>query len=50
MGDGAALQIGRELYADVARQLSDLIDGECAGFKDALDAARGPWIPGRGIQ
>ncbi|MCP4303014.1 MAG: hypothetical protein GY783_20715 [Gammaproteobacteria bacterium] len=45
-----SLQIGRELYDDVTQQLSELIDDEYAGLKEALDAARVPWTPGRGIQ
>ncbi|MGB5720101.1 MAG: hypothetical protein WBM34_05345 [Woeseiaceae bacterium] len=45
-----SLQIGRALYDDVTGQLSALIDDEYAGFKEALDAARVPWTPGRGIQ
>ena len=45
-----SLQIGRALYDDVTGQLSALIDDEYAGFKDALDVARVPWTPGRGIQ
>jgi photosystem II stability/assembly factor-like uncharacterized protein len=45
-----SLQIGRALYDDVTEQLSALIDVEYAGLKEALDAARVPWTPGRGIQ
>ncbi|MBT8065904.1 MAG: glycosyl hydrolase [Gammaproteobacteria bacterium] len=45
-----SLQIGRALYDDVTAQLSALIDDEYAGLKEALDAARVPWTPGRGIQ
>ena len=45
-----SLQIGRALYDDVTGQLSALIDDEYAGFKEALDVARVPWTPGRGIQ
>jgi photosystem II stability/assembly factor-like uncharacterized protein len=45
-----SLQIGRALYDDVTEQLSALIDDEYAGFKQALDTARVPWTPGRGIQ
>ncbi len=45
-----SLQIGRALFDNVSAQLSDLIDDEYAGFKEALDAARVPWTPGRGIQ
>ena len=45
-----SLQIGRELYDDVAQKLSSLVDNEYAGLKQALDVARVPWTPGRGIQ
>ncbi|MDH3480718.1 MAG: glycosyl hydrolase, partial [Gammaproteobacteria bacterium] len=45
-----SLQIGRALYDDVSRRLSELVDVEYAGLKEALDAARVPWTPGRGVQ
>ena len=45
-----SMQIGRELYDDVVQQLSSLIDDEYAGLRQALDQARVPWTPGRGIQ
>jgi photosystem II stability/assembly factor-like uncharacterized protein len=45
-----SLQIGRELYDDVRRQLTELVDVGYKGLKDALDEARVPWTPGRGIQ
>ena len=45
-----SLRIARDLYDDVSRQLSNLIDVEYAGLKVALDAAGVPWSPGRGIQ
>jgi len=45
-----SLQIARALYEDVTRQLSGLVDGEYATLKEALDTARVPWTPGRGIQ
>jgi photosystem II stability/assembly factor-like uncharacterized protein len=45
-----SLRIGSQLYQDVSQQLSNLVDVEYAGFKDALDAAGVPWSPGRGIQ
>ena len=45
-----SLQIGRALYDDATRQLSELVDGEYAALKEALDAARVPWTPGRGVQ
>jgi signal transduction histidine kinase len=43
-------RIARELYDDVSRQLSNLVDDEYARLKVALDAAGVPWSPGRGIQ
>jgi len=45
-----SLQIGRDLYDDVRRQLTELVDVGYKGLKDALDEARVPWTPGRGIQ
>jgi photosystem II stability/assembly factor-like uncharacterized protein len=45
-----SLRIARDLYDDVSRQLSNLVDVEYAGLKVALDAAGVPWSPGRGIQ
>ncbi len=45
-----SLQIGRDMYDDVRQQLTELIDVEYAGLKDAMDAARVPWTPGRGVQ
>jgi hypothetical protein len=45
-----SLRIGSQLYEDVSQQLSNLVDVEYAGLKEALDAAGVPWSPGRGIQ
>ena len=45
-----SMQIGRTLYDDVTQHLTNLIDVEYAGLKEALDAARVPWTPGRGVQ
>ncbi len=45
-----SLSIGRDLYGDVSKQLSTLVDGEYAALKKALDAARVPWTPGRSVQ
>ena len=45
-----SLRIARDLYEDVNRQLSNLVDVEYAGLKVAMDAAGVPWSPGRGIQ
>jgi hypothetical protein len=43
-------RIARDLYENVSRSLSNLVDVEYAGLKVALDAAGVPWSPGRGIQ
>jgi photosystem II stability/assembly factor-like uncharacterized protein len=43
-------RIARNLYDEVSRSLSNLVDVEYAGLKVALDAAGVPWSPGRGIQ
>jgi hypothetical protein len=43
-------RIARDLYDEVSRSLSNLVDVEYAGLKVALDAAGVPWSPGRGIQ
>jgi hypothetical protein len=38
------------LYDETAAELTRLVDVEYAGLKDAMDTARVPWTPGRGIQ
>jgi hypothetical protein len=43
-------EIGRKLYADVVENLTGLVDNEYAVLKEALDLAKVPWTPGRGIQ
>jgi photosystem II stability/assembly factor-like uncharacterized protein len=45
-----SLRIGRALYDDIVVQLTTLVDEEYAGLKEAMDIARVPWTPGRGIQ
>ena len=45
-----SLAIGRRLYDDVVSELDALINQEYAALKTALDDARAPWTPGRGIQ
>jgi len=45
-----SFRIARDLYDEVSRQLSNLVDVEYAGLKVALNAAGVPWSPGRGIQ
>jgi hypothetical protein len=42
--------IGRRLYSDVVNELGTLVDTEYAGLKSALDQAKVPWTPGRGVQ
>ncbi|MBT4519396.1 MAG: glycosyl hydrolase [Halieaceae bacterium] len=43
-------EIGLTLYTDIVGNLADLVDTEYASLKDALNTARVPWTPGRGIQ
>jgi hypothetical protein len=38
------------LYDEVAAELTRLVDEEYAALKQALDAAKVPWTPGRGVQ
>ena len=45
-----SLRIARALYDDIVANLSTLVDEEYAGLKQAMDTARVPWTPGRGIQ
>jgi len=45
-----SLRIASSLYQNVSEQLSNLVDVDYAGLKDALNAAGVPWSPGRGIQ
>jgi hypothetical protein len=45
-----SLRIGRALYDDVVAELSELVDEEYEALKDALDTAKVPWTPGRGVQ
>ncbi len=45
-----SLRIARELYDEVAADLTVLVDTEYAALKRAMDEARVPWTPGRGIQ
>jgi hypothetical protein len=44
-----SLRIAQSEYADVANQLTSLIDGEYAALLDAIEAAGVPWTPGRGV-
>ncbi|MEJ2297898.1 MAG: hypothetical protein P8X94_05215 [Woeseiaceae bacterium] len=45
-----SLRIAREVYDDVVRELTRLVDEDYAGLKEAMDDARVPWTPGRGVQ
>ena len=45
-----SLRIARALYDDIVANLSTLVDEEYAGLKEAMDIAKVPWTPGRGIQ
>ncbi len=45
-----SLRIARTQYDDVVGTLSQIVDVEYTGLKDAMDTARVPWTPGRGIQ
>jgi hypothetical protein len=45
-----SLRIARDLYDDIAANLDTLVNVEYAGLKQAMDTARVPWTPGRGIQ
>ena len=44
-----SFNIARDTYADIGTQLTQLVDGEYAALKDALDSSSVPWTPGRGI-
>ena len=43
-------RIARKLYDDTVADLTRLVETEYAGLKEAMDTARVPWTPGRGIQ
>ena len=45
-----SLRIALDLYEDVVARLTVLVDSEYAALKRAMDEARVPWTPGRGIQ
>ena len=45
-----SLRIARALCDDIVANLGTLVDEEYAGLKQAMDTARVPWTPGRGIQ
>jgi hypothetical protein len=45
-----SLRSARALYDETVAELTRLVDVEYAGLKDAMDTARVPWTPGRGVQ
>jgi photosystem II stability/assembly factor-like uncharacterized protein len=45
-----SLRIGRVLYDDIVSELDSVVNVDYAGLKEAMDTARVPWTPGRGIQ
>ncbi|MDH3439438.1 MAG: hypothetical protein OEM63_01705, partial [Gammaproteobacteria bacterium] len=44
-----SLAIARDEYAQVSRDLTQLVDVEYEALKDAAEAAGVPWTPGRGV-
>jgi hypothetical protein len=44
------LRSARALYDETVAELKTLVDVEYAALKEAMDTARVPWTPGRGIQ
>ena len=45
-----SLSIARSTYDDVVAELDEIVNVEYAALKTALDTAKVPWTPGRGIQ
>jgi hypothetical protein len=45
-----SFRIARKAYDEVVAELTRLVDEDYAGLKQAMDTARVPWTPGRGIQ
>ncbi len=43
-------RLARKLYDETVAELTRLVDSEYAGLKEAMDSARVPWTPGRGLQ
>ena len=43
-------RIARKLYDETVIELTRLVDNDYAGLKEAMDTARVPWTPGRGLQ
>jgi len=44
-----SLQIAGQDYADIYRELDALIKGEFSALQEALEQAKVPWTPGRGL-
>jgi len=44
-----SLSIARDEFAQVSRDLTQLVDVEYSALKDAVEAAGVPWTPGRGV-
>ena len=45
-----SLRIARKVYDETVAELTRIVETEYAGLKDAMDRARVPWTPGRGVQ
>ena len=45
-----SLRLARKLYDETVVELKQLVDVEYEGLKEAMDTARVPWTPGRGLQ
>jgi hypothetical protein len=45
-----SFRIARKLYDETVAELTELVDTDYAALKEAMDIARVPWTPGRGIQ
>ena len=45
-----SFRIGRKLFDETVAELTQLVDTDYAALKEAMDIARVPWTPGRGIQ
>jgi hypothetical protein len=45
-----SLRIARKLYDETVAELTQLVDVDYAALKEAMDIAKVPWTPGRGVQ
>jgi hypothetical protein len=45
-----SFRVASGLYDAVVAELTTLVDSEYAGLKEAMDMAKVPWTPGRGVQ